>query len=436
MEQSKLRLRKFKENENTVNVDLEVESIINSLSELDQAINKLDIDIARAVNTYTSSNRIYLDLLDQKSILIEQRSQIEEKINNLPVAQQSYLDLLSELERNEQTFLSLEQSKLQYSIKEASTLGNMKIIDYAYIEKKISPQSSMIIITFLGSLFLAIMIAIYRGLFFIPITNPAELEDGGITNPIIGVVSNFDKSEFDQGESEKLSQSIESIIVSIKSVLKTKLIDAKNQAKTILLTSPTQNNGKSTLSKLIATRLSKLNHKVLLIDGDFKRGDIHKAFNINKYSFNDFDSLNKENISRLKVADNLYVMPKVTKLTSSFQFLYSKTFNEKMELFKEYFDFIIIDTAPILSVSDTSILLSEADAVFSIVRHSVTKMNEIKQALTIFEQNGKEMDGIVYNDYKIPSSYYGYYGLYGNYQYQYYANKYLYESYGYNEKDD
>ena len=79
VEQSKLRLRKFKENENTVNVDLEVESIINSLSELDQAINKLDIDIARAVNTYTSSNRIYLDLLDQKSILIEQRSQIEEK---------------------------------------------------------------------------------------------------------------------------------------------------------------------------------------------------------------------------------------------------------------------------------------------------------------------------------------------------------------------
>ena len=348
------------------------------------------------------------------------------------------MDLLSELERNEQTFLSHEQSKLQYSIKEASTLGNMKIIDYAYIEKKISPQSSMIIITFLGSLFLAIMIAIYRGLFFIPITNPAELEDGGITNPIIGVVSNFDKSEseFDESESEKLSQSVESIIVSIKSVLKTKLIDTKNQAKTILLTSPTQNNGKSTLSKLIATRLSKLNHKVLLIDGDFKRGDIHKAFNINKYSFNDFDSLNKENISRLKVADSLYVMKKVTKLTSSFQFLYSKTFNEKMELFKEYFDFIIIDTAPILSVSDTSILLSEADAVFSIVRHSVTKMNEIKQALTIFEQNGKEMDGIVYNDYKIPSSYYGYYGLYGNYQYQYYANKYLYESYGYNEKDD
>ena len=68
-----------------------------------------------------------------------------------------------------------------------------------------------------------------------------------------------------------------------------------------------------------------------------------------------------------------------------------------------------------------------------VVRHEVNKINEIRQVKASCEQLGINITGIIYNGYKKPSNYYGYYGIYGNYSYAYYANKYLYDRYNYDE---
>ena len=110
-------------------------------------------------------------------------------------------------------------------------------------------------------------------------------------------------------------------------------------------------------------------------------------------------------------------------------------FLEKIEELSNGFDYIIFDTAPLLSVADTGLLMNISDMKFLIARHGQTKLNEIKQTVSIVEQLGVGFDGIIYNAYKKPNSYYGYYGLYGNYNYQYYAEKYLSYRYEYNEKN-
>ena len=115
--------------------------------------------------------------------------------------------------------------------------------------------------------------------------------------------------------------------------------------------------------------------------------------------------------------------------------LYSEKYINHVQSLKKNFDFVIIDTAPVLSVSDTSILLQLSDLSIAVVRHGVNKIGEIKQMFRVSDQIGNDYAGIVYNGYEKPSSYYGYYGLYGNYAYQYYAKKYLYKSYDYDEKN-
>ena len=120
-------------------------------------------------------------------------------------------------------------------------------------------------------------------------------------------------------------------------------------------------------------------------------------------------------------------------LDSSFQLVYSNNFQEKLDFFKQKFDYIIIDTPPLLSVSDTLVLMSKADLNLLVARHNLTKLNEIKQSIAISEQTGSPFSGVIYNAYEKPSSYYGYYGYYGNYDYQYYAKNYLYSSYDYNK---
>ena len=88
-----------------------------------------------------------------------------------------------------------------------------------------------------------------------------------------------------------------------------------------------------------------------------------------------------------------------------------------------------------MSVADSSILIEKSDFNILIVRHGINRVNEIRQSVDNFNQINKKIDGIVYNAYAKPKSYYGYYGIYGNYSYQYYAEKYLDESYDYNKED-
>jgi tyrosine-protein kinase Etk/Wzc len=105
-----------------------------------------------------------------------------------------------------------------------------------------------------------------------------------------------------------------------------------------------------------------------------------------------------------------------------------------MNFFKDYFDIVIFDTGPLLSVADTSILIKESDFNILIARHGISRVNEVKQAIDNFGQINVNLDGIVYNAYAKPKSYYGYYGIYGNYAYQYYAEKYLDDNYDYEKK--
>ena len=90
-----------------------------------------------------------------------------------------------------------------------------------------------ILVSFIFSVIFAVIFAIVRGLFFIPISNPAELADSRIDNPIIGVVPKIYES-LDDSVRERFSQSMESFIVNLNT-----FSSPKNGCTTVLLTSPT-----------------------------------------------------------------------------------------------------------------------------------------------------------------------------------------------------
>ena len=425
---SRVNLKEFQESNKTVNVDLEISTIIETLNKNEISISQLDIEIAKASNNYTDTNPLYVDFLNQKQILLNQRKNIEDRIKALPVAQQEYINLFRDLELTQEIFTQLQNTRLEYSIKEASTLGNIRVIDSAYFAEITEPRFTTVLFTFFGFFVFSIIFSVIRGLYFLPITNPAEIQDNGINIPIFGVTPKVDKADSEE-DNEKLTQAIESLVVNIQNKLNEKKLGDK--ASTVLITSPTASNGKSFITRQLAHKYAKIGKKTIMIDADFKRGDLHKNYAVKKINKSDFYNLNEGTIQACKVEDNLYLIPKVTGLASSFQLINTFEFDKAIDFMKNYFDLIIIDTAPMLSVSDTAQLLSISDVNLLLTRHNLTKVNEIKQMNSLSSQIGINFDGVIYNSYEKPSSYYGYYGLYGNYDYQYYANKYLYESYDY-----
>ena len=419
-------LKEFQETNKTVNVDLEIQSIIENIANIESKINEIDIEISRATNNYTATNPLYLDLLNQRETLVNQKTTVETRIRDLPLAQQRYIDLFKDVEISQQVYNQLLAKRLELSIQEASTLGNIRIVDDAYFDTKVTPRISSIINFFIISCILALLITIFRGLYFLPIANPAELHDNRISTDIFGVIPNVIEDEIDE---DRFQQSIESLLVNINSTIKSK----NSLSKAILFTSPTPSNGKSFVSREFSKTLAKMGHRVLLIDSDLKRGQQSKHIKINNPKLNEtgFYKITQDNLEDLKVSENFYFIPRIRELRNTFSFLYSQQYLKQIELFKSHFEYIVIDTPPILSVSDTSILMSMSDIVVGLIRHEQSKISEIKQMLNTSSQLGIEFDGLIYNDYKKPSGYYGYYGFYGNYAYQYYAKKYLDYSYDY-----
>lgn len=425
LDEKKQKFKVFKEENQSVNVDLEIKTIIDKVSKIEENINVIDIELAEASSKFTPTNPVLLSLNDRKQILVNQKSSVDNRIRSLPIAEQQYIDLFRDVEISQELFLDLSNRKLGFSIMEASTLGNIRIVDEAYLDRKVSPSLMIVIFSVLLSGALSLIVAAIRATLFMPITNPAELNDSGLDAKIYGVIP--DLSEKDNLNQTNYDRSIESMVLNLKSI--DGFIDS---SKIICVTSPTENNGKSFVSRSLSKKLSDMGYKTLLMDCDLVRGDQHKELKKSKITEQSFFEIQESNIENYHISDNLYFIPKIQNLIDKFNFVHNDRYLEKLTFLKEHFDFVIIDTAPALSISETSILMSYSDINMLLVRHNISRVAQVKQTYYLSEQIGSTFDGIIYNGYSKSKSYYGYYGVYGDYRYQYYADRYLY-NYKYND---
>ena len=421
------RLKDFQEENASVDVNLETESILSKLDEAQIKLSNLDIEEARLQSLYTSDNVVFKNIDNERKVIEDQLRLLEEEIKQLPKEQQELIDLYRNVELSQTLYSDLLGRKLNYSLIEASTLGNIRVVDGAYQDRVVSPGLISGFLLLLASFFLGIIIALIKGIYFTPVTNPAEIQDADLTDlPYIGILP---KREDHDEEDKKFTQSVESAIVNMRQI--------KPDGKIILITSATPSKGKSFSSKSFAEALANRGFKTAIIDCDFKRGVLDQTFKVSKRDKRFYEKIVEEtsSLEELKVGENLYVLPRISKLKNSLHWADSEVFKNLItRRLRNDFDFIVMDTAPLLSVADTSVLMSLSDIRLLIIRHAFSKKGEIAQALQNSDQIGLNFDGLVYNAYEKPKGYYGYYQYYGDYAYQYYAEKYLSDSYDYEDE--
>ena len=208
------KLNKFQETNTTINYDLETQAILSNLSELQKKLTSLELEEAKIGNSYTNENPLFKNLQFQKKVLTDQSKEIERRIKKLPSSQQEYIDLFRKVEISQELQRELLNRKLSYSIMEASTLGNVRVINAAYNKSLVSPKIIFgLVFTFLGFV-LGTLISIYRGLFLMPISNPAEIYDSGISTELIGVFPNLN-IDADEENSTLFEQSLESLLLNL-----------------------------------------------------------------------------------------------------------------------------------------------------------------------------------------------------------------------------
>jgi len=188
-------------------------------------------------------------------------------------------------------------------------------------------------------------------------------------------------------------------------------VDMEN--KTIVVTSPEPSDGKSTTAANLAIVLAQDGKKVILVDADLRKPSIHYTFNLShtegltsvlsrKVSIS--AAINRTAIPGLHILTSGPVPPNPAKLVHSYAMGFV------IEKLKEVFDYVIIDTPPILSVTDAQIIANKCDGVILVISGGKTYRERAKKAKEILENARAQILGVVVNRVKPKKNEY-----YGNY---------------------
>lgn len=188
----------------------------------------------------------------------------------------------------------------------------------------------------------------------------------------------------------------------------------------INITSTQPGEGKTTTSTNLSIVSSGQYGRVLLVDCDMRKPQVHKRFNIsNRFGLSNVLAGDNVNIpdscfSKFKDKDTegvLYVLPAGVKVPNPTELLSSEKFKEFVECMRMRFEFIILDCPPVLSVSDCIPVSRVSDGTLFVVSSKDTDKNDAKTALQQLQRNGANVIGTVLNkvDKTNESSYYSYY---------------------------
>lgn len=216
--------------------------------------------------------------------------------------------------------------------------------------------------------------------------------------------------------------------------VKTRMDDL--EAKTLLVTSVMQNEGKTSVTANLSLSLAKQGLKVVLIDCDLRKPSQYKIFGLENEEFVSFgdclrDHMDPSGIIRQLEGSGLLCVFNKTILDNSTELITSNTFHEILDLLKENVDYVIIDSSPVAMVADAEELALIADAALLVVRQNMVEAVYINDAIDSINASGNKLLGCVFNDVyeDAPIRVLNYYG--GGYG----ANHYSYGKYNQRGRD-
>lgn len=433
LEASEIKFNKFREQYNTVDVTQESELMLKQNVELEKMRIELKQKQAEYSAKYTPDHPLMTEINAQLAAIQKKSTELNQAIKRLPETQRLYLQLYRDVKVNTELYTSLLNSYQQLKIVKAGEIGNVRIIDTAVEPvKPIKPKKLIVLILsiFVGG-FIGVLIALLRNMLSSGIKDSSRIENE-LDLPVYATVprSPIQESRVQLLKKKKsipilaVKNSEDIAIESLRSI-RTTIHFALNNAKNniIAISGPAPEIGKSFISTNLAAIFAQGNKKVLLIDADIRRGYLHKYFDhdtapgLTEYLTN--QSSLEQCIVHSNSVSHLDFLPRGKNQGNAAEMLSSPRFSELLAQLSQQYDHIIIDTPPILAVTDGIIISQFAGVNLVVARYAKTQMKELELTVNRFEQAGSKVNGIILNDVQATAG--GNYGY--NYAYAYTSTK-------------
>ncbi|MFK7813532.1 MAG: GumC family protein [Maribacter sp.] len=369
-----------------------------------------------------------LDL--QVTGLSRQQSRVNSRIYATPKNVRALRDITRQKETTETLYLYLLQKREEAQITYASSKPRSKVIDKPYPESEfpIAPKKPIV---YLGGLFLAVLgtfsVVFIRDVLDNKVQSRLSLEKVIGDIPVLGELPKVKKSEekiIQKNDRSALAESFRIISTNLEYILEQG--DAKQKNNVIFVTSSVPGEGKTFVSSNLSMILASNNKKVLLLGADIRNPQIdaffsNKVTNSSKTQKNvlgltDYLSSNKWEVK--DVTNTLEVHSKSIDVIHSgkippnpAELLKNPRIKELMKIVRETYDYVIVDTAPMMLVSDTLRLSEFSDHTVYVAKAGSTETKLLEYPIRLV--NEKKLKNLSFVVNSVKSSNLGYYGKYG-----------------------
>ncbi|HCT5819407.1 TPA: tyrosine-protein kinase Wzc [Citrobacter sedlakii] len=427
------KLNAFRQDKDSVDLPLEAKAVLDSMVNIDAQLNELTFKEAEISKLYTKAHPAYRTLLEKRQALEDEKAKLNGRVTAMPKTQQEIVRLTRDVESGQQVYMQLLNKQQELQINEASTVGDVRIVDPAIAQPGVlKPKKGLII---LGSIILGLMLSIVgvllRSLFNRGIESPQVLEENGISVYASIPLSEWQKARdnvktikgvkrYKQSQLLAVGNPTDLAIEAVRS-LRTSLHFAMMQAQNnvLMLTGVSPSIGKTFVCANLAAVISQTNKRVLLIDCDMRKGYTHELLGTNNVNGLSDILVGKGDISacaRPTSIPNFDLVPRGQVPPNPSELLMSERFGELIKWASSHYDLVLIDTPPILAVTDAAIVGRHAGTTLMVARYAVNTLKEVETSLSRFGQNGIQVKGVILNSiFRRATGYQDY----GYYEYEY-----------------
>lgn len=427
-------LNTYRQQNESVDLSLEAKAALDTMVGIEKQLNELTFREAELQQLYTRQHPAYIALMEKRQTLINTKNNINKSIKRLPKTQQDILRLTRDVQVGQEIFVQLLNKQQELNIMKAGTIGNVRIIDDAAVETRaVKPKKPLIVVlaTLLGGM-LSVGLILVRAAFHRGVESPEQLEEMGLSvYATIPYSEDQAKIEQQKKKGRKAMALNEALLAarnpadlameslrSLRTSLHFAMMEAKNNI--VMISGPGPGLGKTFVSTNFAAILAMGGKKVLVIDADLRKGYMQKVMGqemgagLSAYLAGQSEMMqviSKTGFDGLDFVCRGAVPPNPSEL------LMHPRFKALLDWAAEHYDFVIVDSPPILAVTDAAIVGQHVGASLLVARFAKTAVKEVEVAIRRFEQNGVAIKGILLNAVEKKAS--SYYGNYGYYQYSY-----------------
>lgn len=431
VDEAQKALSAYQTSANSVDLTLQTKGLLDQGVAVETSIQQLRLQQAEMDRRFTKDHPAYQALLKQIGDLESRKSGFQGQVKQLPAAQQELLRLTRDMQVTNEMYTVMLNQAQQLEVARAGTVGNVRIVDASEADETtpVRPRKAMIIlISTIAACFLGIGLVLLRQMLSRGIEDPAEIEELGLPVYASIPVSAGQQSDSVRGRfrgdgkmhllavKEPADLAVEAVR-SLRTSLHFARLEAKNNV--VLISGSSPNAGKTFVSSNLAAVIAQAGQRVLVIDADMRKGTLHKALGVEQTP-----GLSDFLVGQASIKDVIRVMPGIENLSfiargavppNPSELLMHETFTKLLKASSDDFDIVIVDTPPILAVTDAAIIAHHAGTSLLVARFGLNQKKEIALAKRRFEQNGVKLRGAIFNAVERKSM--GYYS-YGYYDYR------------------